>query len=86
MTGYSKTEHPSSRIRLTCSFDDTNFEAFEVPFDADTRGTNVPRFERRTSWSRCTNIIDGDSQLVRTPTMRSHLEHQSIWTIYQTSL
>ena len=42
MIGYSKTEHPFSRIRSTCSFNDTNFEAFEVTFDSGTRGTFSP--------------------------------------------
>ena len=41
MIGYSNTEHRFLRIRLICSFDDINFEAFDVPFDSDTRGTKV---------------------------------------------
>ena len=49
MTGYSKTEHPFSRIRLNCSFDEINFDAFEVPLDSRTRGTSVPQSEPRTS-------------------------------------
>ena len=57
MTGYSKTRHPFSRIRLTCYFDDTNFEGFEVPLNSGTRGTSGPQFESRTSWSSFRNII-----------------------------
>ena len=49
---------PFLSIQLTCSFNDTNFEASEVPFDLGTRGNNVPRFEPRTSSSGCKNIID----------------------------
>ena len=70
MTGYSKTEHPSLRIRFTCSFDDTNFEAFELPLNSGTRGTNVPQFEPRISCSGFKSIIDWDSRLVCTPAMR----------------
>ena len=45
---YSKTGHPFLRTRLICSLDGINFEAFEVPFDIGTRGTNVPRFKPKT--------------------------------------
>ena len=69
MTGYSKTEHRFLRIRLTCFFDDSNFEAFDVPHNLGTRGTSVPQFKPRTSQSSFKNIIDWDSRLVRTPTM-----------------
>ena len=78
MTGYSKTEHPFSRIRSTCFFQDANFEAFEVPLDSGTRGTGVPQFELRTSWSSFKSTIDWDSQLFRTPTMRWHQGPRSI--------
>ena len=61
MTGYSKTEHPLLRIRLTGSFDETKFEAFDVPLHSGTRGTNVAQFEPKTSWSSFKNIIDWDS-------------------------
>ena len=49
MTGYSKTEHPFSRIRLTCFFDNTHFKAFDVPLHSGTRGTSVPQLEPTTS-------------------------------------
>ena len=58
MTGYSKTEPPFSRIRSTCFFDDTYFEAYEVPLDSGTRGTGAPQFEPRTSWSSSKNTIN----------------------------
>ena len=58
MTGYSKTEPPFSRIRRTCFFDDTNFEAYEVPLDWGTRGMGAPQCEPRTSWSSSRNTID----------------------------
>ena len=43
MIGYSKIEHPSSRTRLICSLDGTNFDALGVPLDLATKGTNLPR-------------------------------------------
>ena len=45
----------------------------------------MPRFEPRTSWSSCKDIIDWDSRLVCTPTMRSHLQRQSIWSSWRRS-
>ena len=48
MTGYSKTECPFLRIRKTCSFDDTNFEAYEVPLDSGTIGTDTPQLKPTT--------------------------------------
>ena len=83
MPGYLKTEHPFSRIRSTCFFDDTNFEAFEVPPDSGTRGTGVPQLEPRTSWFGFRSTINRKSQLVRTPAMRSHQGPQSIWSSWQ---
>ena len=58
MTGYSKIEPPFSRIRSTCSFDDTNCEAYEVPLDSGTRGRGAPQFGPRSSWSSSRNTID----------------------------
>ena len=58
MTDASKIEPPFSRIRSTCSFDDTNCEAYEVPLDWGTRGMGAPQLEPRTSWSSPTNTID----------------------------
>ena len=61
ITGYSKTEPPFSRIRSSCLFDDTNFEAYEVPLDSGTKNTQAPQFEPRTSWYSSQNTIDWDS-------------------------
>ena len=77
--GYLTTVHPSSRKTQICSFDGINFKSFEAPFDSGTRGTNVPRFEPKTSWSSCRNIIDWDSQLGRTSIRSLPLGCQSIW-------
>ena len=85
MTGYSKTEPPFSCIRLTCFFNDTTFEAYEVPLDWGTRGTGAPQSEPETSFSSSRKTIDWESQLVRTPTMRLHKEPQSIWSSWQRS-
>ena len=78
MTGYSKTDHPFSRISSTCLFDDTNFEAFGVPLHSGTRDTWVPQFEPRTISSSFKSIIDKDSWLVCRPRMQLHQGPQLI--------
>ena len=58
MTGCSKMKPPFSRTRSTCFFDDTNCEAYEVPFDSGTVDMGVLHIKHRTLWSNCRNTID----------------------------
>ena len=46
--GWLRIKHPSSRTRLVCFFDGTNFKAFQELFDFGTKGTNVPQYEPKT--------------------------------------
>ena len=58
MTGCSKIDCPFWRTSSICFFDNTNCEAYEVPFDSGRNDMGVLHIEHRTLWSNSRNTID----------------------------